>query len=230
MENENITPAVEESVVPQVSVEPVKKNNLFKIFVVLVGILIIIGLFANAYLMFSKKEAPVKTPDPLITVTPTPSPTPTPTPDMFTGWKTHTNEVYNFSFQYPQNLVATTPKNYPDITYIDEKIVTIVENSEGPITPISFQIVSGNIASHIADLKKSYQFKNYFEKAMKVSDKDATQFGGIVEAESYIFGNKLIQTVIQLTPEKMLTLEYLDRNPNITEDIYTQILSTFRFD
>lgn len=101
MENENIVPVIEEPViekpivpqVPSVSSEQEKKSNLFKILIIFLGILIALGLFANAYLMFSKKETVTKTSD--ISVIPTP------TSDSTANWKTYTNDVYQYTFNYP---------------------------------------------------------------------------------------------------------------------------------
>lgn len=98
MENENIVPVIEEPViekpiVPQVPQEPEKRINFFKILIVLIGILISLGLFLNAYLMFSKKETATKTSD--ISVIPTPTPEPT------ADWKTYENIKAGISFKYP---------------------------------------------------------------------------------------------------------------------------------
>jgi len=93
MENENIPPIVEETKVPQASPESDKKINLFKIAVVIIGILIVVGLFANAYLMVSKKETGTKTSDSSLVATPTIDPT--------ANWKTYTDQEFGFSFKYP---------------------------------------------------------------------------------------------------------------------------------
>jgi hypothetical protein len=93
MENETIAPVIEEPIVPQVPLEPEKKNNLFKIAVIVIGILIILGLFANAYLMFSKKEIVNKTSDSTLIATPT--------PDVTAGWTTYINPTYSYSIKFP---------------------------------------------------------------------------------------------------------------------------------
>jgi hypothetical protein len=100
MENEKIAPIVEEPVVPQVSPEPEKKSNYFKILVVLIGILIVAGLSLNAYLMFSKKETVTKVPD---SVTPTANP--------ITDWKTYSNTALGFEIKYPSTVLIEKELN-----------------------------------------------------------------------------------------------------------------------
>lgn len=85
MENENI---IEPCCSP-------KKQLIFKILVIVLGILIVIGLFLNAYLLLNKKETSSNSAQLIVVATPTPDPT--------ADWKTYTNQKYGYTFKYEPN-------------------------------------------------------------------------------------------------------------------------------
>lgn len=105
-----------------------KSRNWFKILLIIIGLLIILGLFGNIYLLLQKGN-------PKLISQPTPAPTQTvllstPTPDPTANWKIYNNA--GISFKYPldwvsekfempgraelHGLVQLMPENYkPDI-------------------------------------------------------------------------------------------------------------------
>lgn len=79
-----------------------KSNDWFKILLIIIGFLIVLGLFGNIYLL-TKKQKPIAE----ITSTPTQIAA-TPTPDLYTeqsrsataSWKTHRNTKFGWEFRY----------------------------------------------------------------------------------------------------------------------------------
>jgi len=69
-------------------------SKCWKLGGLVVGLLIVVGLFANAYLMFSKKNTSVETSNTSVITTPT--------LDSTAGWKTYQDEIV--SFKYPSSF------------------------------------------------------------------------------------------------------------------------------
>jgi hypothetical protein len=87
-------------------------SKCWKLGGLVIGLLIVIGLFLNAYLIFSKKETITKTPDATITGA-------TPTPDPTIGWKTYTNTKLGYEIKYPNDFFIKTKGTANDpFTYI----------------------------------------------------------------------------------------------------------------
>jgi len=214
MENETITPVIEEPAVPQVPMEPEKKNNLFKILVIFLGILIVLGLFANAYLMFSKKETVTKTPDSSVIATPT--------LDPIADWKTYTNEIIGFSLSYPQEYTITGEDQAGNVTFISP-----TKNKDALVFSIG---VAGEFNGKPADYLKDIE--DYLKEAGISSSVDSIKeikvngLDAIYVKYSHEGGG---EAYYLLKDHKRILI---DKNPIITSKQYEfdQILSTFRFD
>lgn len=79
------------------SSEKISSKLWFKILSIFIGILIVIGLFGNIYLLLKNQKPPATSKTPAI-------PTQiiaTPTPDPTANWKTYRDEKYEIEFKYP---------------------------------------------------------------------------------------------------------------------------------
>lgn len=86
-----------------------KSKDWFKVLQIIIGFLIVLGLFGNIYLLLRKEKQ-----KPISQITPTPTQTSlprdseevlrgTPTPDETANWKTYKNKLYKFQFKYPSS-------------------------------------------------------------------------------------------------------------------------------
>jgi len=235
MENENITPVVEKPAVPQVSqIPPVpeKKNNLFQIAVIVVGILIVLGLFVNAYLMFSKKETATKTSDSSIAVTPTLTLDPT------ANWKTYTNVNIGFEIKYPPSLalIEVSPKSLILKDGQASPIINITETGnvqfdDGSIGITAFQ--SKRVNQTLTDWikygdsgKPPIPGGNYLPTV--INGKEAVILETIDEISEK---GKLMDKYVLIKNGKTILWFQTSKVVNSTEWIKTfdQILSTFKF-
>jgi len=95
-----------------------QNDRCFKTAAIVIGILIIIGLFGNIYLLLQKQKLPEQSkilPTPTtaqVIITPT-SVVPTSTIDETADWKTYKNEKLGFKLKYPDNYSLL--KESPDI-------------------------------------------------------------------------------------------------------------------
>lgn len=78
-------------------VPPDKPTPWLKISLIIVGVLVVLGLFGNLYLLARNQK-------PTAGTTPTPTPTAATTPDETANWKTYTNNDFKFSFLYPSDV------------------------------------------------------------------------------------------------------------------------------
>jgi uncharacterized protein YxeA len=222
MENEVATPIAEEPVVeapivPQVPTEPAKKNNIVKIAAILVGILIVVGLFVNAYLMLSKKETVTKTPDISVTATPTLDPT--------AEWVTFTNPDWNYEIKAPSdwketehssNFNYTTPLQAPDQSNF---IVTIKNENTNTLEKI--------LQNQDQIDKTSWEGKPSKEI---ISSKQISvgNYSGIEREEKWLAAGFIAKTTYILVNGKFVSFVAYPENSTATK-LYDQILSTFKF-
>jgi len=91
----------EQTITPIPNTKP-PNDKLFKILLLVIGLLIVIGLFLNAYLLLRKEKPPE------VAFPPTPVPTQiplssTPTPDQTTNWKTYISRNGKYFIKYPHD-------------------------------------------------------------------------------------------------------------------------------
>ena len=88
------------------------KDKIFKVTLIIIGLLIVVGLFLNAYLVLKKSNRPFPTGFPVSLPTPI-IPSPTSVPDVTAIWKTYTNTQYKYSVKYPADYsVVETSSDY----------------------------------------------------------------------------------------------------------------------
>lgn len=126
---------MEESINTSIPDPASSKDKFFKIALIIIGFLVVLGLFLNAYLLLKKEKSatvtiPIPTATPTsISVLPTNIPTPLPTTSETANWKTYTNTKAGFQVKYPPRYsepglpsgIGNSPKIFAD------------ENSEGDI-------------------------------------------------------------------------------------------------
>lgn len=118
---------MEESISTPVSGTKPSSDKLFKISIIIIGVLIVLGLFGNIYLLVRKQTPPV--------IQPTPAPIPTqilatPTINQTSGWKSYANQDYGFSINYPPYLISkeeTALNEVRSVRFIYESEPTQIE-------------------------------------------------------------------------------------------------------
>lgn len=112
--------------------EKIFSKPWFKILSIFIGILIVIGLFGNLYLLLKKQNPPVASvvPTPVqIIATPTLEVLVIPTliPGITTNWKTYTNDFAKFTLKYPNSLTFT------EKSFSNENKQVIFSGNEGKL-------------------------------------------------------------------------------------------------
>lgn len=128
MDNQNL---MSKQTIPPLTSPPIEKSKeWFKILLIVIGFLIVLGLFGNIYLLLRKENQ-----KPVVQITPTPTQTvflptsiptqtallPTPTIDPTANWKVYTEPQYGFSFKYEPSV--TVNRNEYKSTYGGKEIV-----------------------------------------------------------------------------------------------------------
>lgn len=246
MENENITPVIEEPVIekpiaPQVPQEPEKKNNLFKITVIIIGILIAVALFVNAYLLLNKKETVTKTSDS--------TPTATPIIKKTVDWETYIDAVYGFQIDVPPGWYmyptggSEGGKALPGDTFTasnydlnDPSNFSEMNISDKVINPLSIEIGTGsnNNTKSLNEVKQEW-IKNDGDPEGDSLVKNITKSEEIkisnVEAVKFSYKNELVETIFIVDKTNHLfQINYYDRDHLASnKKLFDQILSTFKF-
>jgi hypothetical protein len=222
MENENITPiaeasVIEEPIVPQVSVEPEKKSNLFKIVIIAIGILIVAGLSLNAYLMFSKKETVTKPSDSPVIVTPT--------SDTTANWTTYANPTYGYSIKFPDTYeVPPQTEKQKSQLGVDNNMCVTLKNDNNNNCYISISVWEESVDEVVTR----------FGPTDGSQSEDYTL--GVIKGKIIIYkmGESTTQAKIFLpkpnVTNETITLTYTNFPGDIeTSKLIDQILSTFKF-
>lgn len=219
-----------------ISTECCKNDRWFKISVIIIGILIVIGLFGNMYLLLKKQKSPEQSkilPAPTtvqVIITPT-SVVPTLTADETANWKTFVSNKYQFSFRYPEDLFEERRTAVPegDICLSDKKnlgetgysICAIAENNSSGLSFKEFAT-----KDYGEDIKKLFMFT-------KKSLADYT----VYTTESLPSRSGTVEVFITKDDAKYIHFRFMPYSPENPfpkqtdyKKTFDQILSTFRFD
>ncbi len=199
---------------------PVPPTPWFKISLVIIGILIILGLFGNLYFL-------VKNQKPTAEIIPTPTPIATTTSiDFAAGWKVYENAKLGFSFKYPESLMSCEDVNFTGLIssgpYVNtEENQCEVAKSRG--YPISF-LLNKDDKEFQNFRAENYpnSFSNYKNTEMRIDNKNAEVISGIEKETLLAF--KIIKIRMG---DSFLIVKATGEERDIT--ILDQILSTFKF-
>jgi hypothetical protein len=205
-----------------------QKKNFPILTIVMIPVLLAIGAFG--VLAYQKFSAP----KPVVTVSPTPTATTVPTVD----WKTYTNSKYGFSFKYPSTFIVQY-KYFNDDTpfvFLDSKSFNVPEVwVDGQVTPVQFSISSKSLSEYVDYYKKIIDPANYTQSDL-TSPLKGYRFDGTfklqgLDSEEYpLKGTKITGVVIQVpNSQKVLEISYDYVREGVTDSIFDQILSTFKF-
>jgi hypothetical protein len=239
-----LTSVAPEPVVPNPTqpVPPVPTKSRSKLPFVLGGIIVlgIVGVLGVVGVKnFSNSKAPA-------TIQPTISPIPTPTIDPTVDWKTYINSEYGYSFQYPQDwkFSFTKPQNfkYPSVAILSKDDPSQPKVAITSDDPNKF-MASYTILIQVDNNPKNLSAKDYFLKDVSPEDKQDEEnklkeytVGGVRGILFRDTGSPSsgLYTMIQVSKNNMLySFEYNalahPETHNKYLDLYTQILSTFKF-
>lgn len=219
-----------------------KSQNWLKILLAGIGVLIVLGLFGNLYLLARNQKpaaevTPTTTQPAQIAATPTQTaPLSTPTPDLTANWKTYTDENTHVQFKYPLSWYA---QKYADSTlnvFLENKPFEIIKGTEF-MTSIQIGLnewqntVTGQKFYVEKTLKEGVErFRELFDpKTIQITEltidgKKATKLSGLL-GPGMLEGEYFVNTLIQLD-DKLLVATLTKKS---YEDVYNQILSTFKF-
>jgi len=195
--------------------KPKKTNEIFKILGLVVGVLVVIGLFVNAYFLMKGKEENPLPAEPTKAVL-----SPTPTIDPTADWKTYRNEEYGFEVKYPVTLVPKeeTSDIFLVRTYFDcpsgcyPKNFNIEVRSAKTVEK-EVEYEKWRIVGHVTD-------KIEKEESISVLGYKGKKLDFFVEDDS--IGKKSFATIIVIKDKHTYVIS--------GESLLTrQILSTFRF-
>lgn len=181
--------------------------------IIILLILVFVALVGVAYLAGSKGLLTSK-PTFVSYISPTPSPNSSPTAD----WKTYTNEKLAFSFKYPNGVYKVY--EYPLIVSIG------VEGTGG----LNFEVEKRpNTTILTAFTQDKSRYKEYLDLKLPTPVLKSGVINGYVEQET-IFPAAAYGTDMRILYFQRGSDVYLiTLQPNVTETVFDQILTTFKF-
>jgi len=221
------------SVTPQFTPPQAKRSPL----VLILFVVIIIAIFAaGGYYLGSSN---LMLPQPIASPVTYTSPQPVASVDPTAGWKTYTDEVNKITFKYPQNWYAnpTSGTLTQSQVFLDDHPFEIPTATEFA-TPIQIHFnqyadtttnekkYSESTIEESVKRYKTYVFGNDVKEAnnLVVGGLKAVQLSGT--GTGMLEGIYLKSTFIQLDNRVLVIDLYNNKN---FEELYNQILSTFRF-
>jgi hypothetical protein len=241
MENQNTQQNQNLNNQPIINSSESTKNNwlnsmmflVFGILIGIIGLLVYQKYFVNKNIVVvNDKITPSQTP---IINTTTPSPIPTTTPDPTVNWKTYNGKY--FSFRYPKNWYYQLYPYSTETVFLDDHNFEILYQTEF-ITPIfiSFNevedatthekyLLETNIETSAARMMQEFDEQTLKKINLTIDNKPAIQISGILKPERPLEGSFFKRTFIQ-TGKNVLQVTLSKKE---FEDIYDQILSTFKF-
>jgi len=204
------------------------KKGSWKKWVLIYGVVAVLLYGGIYYFVLSKNKS-----NPYSYNT-SPSPTqsvqkPSPTTDPTANWKTYTNTKYGYTFKYPNPWTENCSKDISQNSPLSQSVIVCPEAyPTGPFggIPAYFNVTveSKKIGETAQDIKKLKEKENPSIKEVSVPkianyDVAASYFegAGIPNATVYLVKNPSDTTYMNITGD------------GIDENIYNQILSTFKF-
>ena len=217
-------------------------NSIWKSKLLLIsgGVLLIVLVGFGGFFLGKILSQPKTSPSSISQLSPTPAPptqipTPTPTTDPTANWKTYTDENTHIQFKYPPNWYAQKNINSTFTVFLEDKPFQIIKGEF--MTSI---IIGLNELENTASGQKLYaektleegveRFKGLFDpKTVQITEltiagKKAAKLSGLL-GPGMLEGEYFVSTLIQLK-DKLLVVTLTKKS---YEDVYNQILSTFKF-
>jgi len=212
-----------------------KNDRLFKALALIIGILIVIGLFGNIYLLLQKQKPPEQS-----GTLPTSAPAEilaTPTIDPTADWNKYTSSLLGISFKYPSGWFSHKEQTIGGVSERPNKIYEVVFSY--PVdNPSPQDFVSGQKAGITISYtpEPEQAFDVYINQLM------GQEFGGkLHKSEVFIAGIKAIAINVNEPPTNRFIVfdnngrYFISFNIERNEQYETyrrafdQILSTFKF-
>jgi hypothetical protein len=205
------------------------------------GLLLLVLVGFSGILIGRSLSQPKTSPSSISQLSPTPAPptqipTPTPTTDPIANWKIYTDENTHIQFKYPPNWYA---QKYTDSTFtvfLEDKPFQIIKGTEFMTSIIvGLNEVENTITGQRFYAEKTLEegierFKGLFDpKTVQITEltiagKKAAKLSGLL-GPGMLEGEYFVSTLIQLK-DKLLGVTLTKKS---YEDVYNQILSTFKF-
>ncbi|MDP2684508.1 MAG: hypothetical protein Q8P20_05650, partial [bacterium] len=165
--------------------------------------------------------------------------TPSPAPDPTANWKTYSNPTYGFSFKYPANIIDSPggvmggPATANIIGCFGDKR-TVRQGTDAPFDGFCIYIdkSKNSLQSYVDNEKKTFliNYKFYTKAKMPAtSEKNVILDGrdGIILKGYNYWGSDSLY--ISLFNQNILAIPFLEKSKGSFENIFNQILSTFKF-
>lgn len=229
MDNQNLKLSQEQAVAqmphlnaPIVPPPPIPSGRNWKKWIIIIGAILIILLTGTAYVLSQQNSQKIETKTVAQPTVSAPSPTPNPT----AGWKTFTNEKYQYSLKYPLLWEIRKEKNQqPENIYFSTK------SPQNPNYNAYFFI---NVDQNIKDFSPTKEwYTNWAKQIPGEISIDKIKFEETV-FQSYpalkVNSNEIFFAkdgyVFRIALAIPIGDEEYKKN---TENIFSQILSTFKF-
>lgn len=213
---------------PQVPPEPVKKSS--PVFVIALILLLIAIVMLGGYVLWTKylNKSTKTTPTPVAVVTASPTPDPT------ANWKTYTNNDLGLTFKYPNNLVVSAKGGENPYIVIDTQQVAIPEPFDSRLGPIEISYdLNGDPYSKALEKRKA----DYQLDTLQTENINSGGVRGVILSGEVIPGfrsGRFVQAIFDNGSKPAITAWYQGyptgaTSTPITENIFDQVVSTFKF-
>jgi hypothetical protein len=226
-------------------------DKFFKVSLIIIGLLIVIGLFLNAYLLLKKEKAvnifsPTPTP---ISILPTSIPTSSETvyaeDTRSANWKTYKNEKYGVIFRYPPNWKFNESTYKKEFAPYEECLTEVILDPEKINESETLDIPGGSISVRMSTESNhtiGYQSMKDVKIGVdsKLSGKISEETTGKNSPNPVYLDTHEIVYYLSNEGKGYITISYISGLNyghvyiSNTNDEYlnsfNQILSTFRFD
>lgn len=208
---------------------PVKSSSKSKILLIGIGIiLLVLTIGAGGYLFGANKNKPAEVTTSQVTATPTPTPTPDPT----ASWKIFNSPTGKFSIKYPAEWAEVhlghlnDSSGYEEYASFGPGVKSVTEDSNSKVA-----ITVTNVNKSTSPYKTAQEYIDAQEESLKNAPDLASSTLENINIDG-ASGLKLTTTYKNFMGNEMYAF---DKNgllyifTGTKTDIFTQILSTFKF-